>query len=77
MIGYALQHQIRRYNFYGISGEFQEHAEGFGVYQFKQGFDAEVVELLGEFQYVAEPFRYQLYSRLSHLKHALFSRHCI
>lgn len=77
MIGYALQHQIRRYNFYGISGEFQEHAEGFGVYQFKQGFDAEVVELLGEFQYVAEPFRYQLYSRLSQLKHALFSRHCI
>ncbi len=37
------------YNFYGISGYFTEDKEGYGVYYFKRGFKADVVELIGEF----------------------------
>lgn len=49
MINYALEHGIHRYNFYGISGDFTEDAEDAGVIKFKKGFNADVIEYVGDF----------------------------
>uniref|UniRef100_UPI000B2578D8 peptidoglycan bridge formation glycyltransferase FemA/FemB family protein n=1 Tax=Staphylococcus hominis TaxID=1290 RepID=UPI000B2578D8 len=40
MIKFAIEHNIDRYNFYGITGDFSENAEDYGVQQFKKGFNA-------------------------------------
>ena len=49
MIKYALEQGIDQYNFYGISGDFTENAEDYGVIQFKKGFNAVVNEYIGDF----------------------------
>ena len=36
MIQFALDHQIPRYNFYGITGDFSKDADDYGVQQFKK-----------------------------------------
>lgn len=36
MLQYALKHGIRKYNFYGISGDFDKNAQDYGVYEFKR-----------------------------------------
>ena len=36
MIKFAKEHNIDRYNFYGITGDFSENAEDYGVQQFKK-----------------------------------------
>lgn len=36
MIRYAKEKGIERYNFYGITGDFGEDAEDYGVQQFKK-----------------------------------------
>lgn len=38
-------------NFYGISGDFSKKSPVYGVYEFKRGFNGQVVELVGEFTY--------------------------
>ncbi len=50
MICYGLEHQYKRYNFYGISGNFDKNDEEYGVYQFKRGFNGYVEELMGTFE---------------------------
>lgn len=50
MIQYGLEHGYDRYNFYGISGHFNKEDEGYGVYQFKRGFNGYVEELIGVFE---------------------------
>lgn len=52
MIKYGIEHHIKRYNFYGISGIFSPEDEEYGVYLFKKGFDADVIELIGNFEYI-------------------------
>ncbi|MFP6334386.1 peptidoglycan bridge formation glycyltransferase FemA/FemB family protein, partial [Bacillus subtilis] len=42
MIKFAKNHNIDRYNFYGITGDFSEDAIDYGVQQFKKGFNADV-----------------------------------
>jgi lipid II:glycine glycyltransferase (peptidoglycan interpeptide bridge formation enzyme) len=42
MIKFAKAHHIDRYNFYGITGDFSESSEDYGVQQFKKGFNAHV-----------------------------------
>ena len=64
MIRYALEHHIPRYNFYGISGDFREEAEDYGVYEFKRGFGGQTEELVGDFILPVKPFLYSLYRRL-------------
>ena len=36
MIKFAKAHHIDRYNFYGITGDFSESSEDYGVQQFKK-----------------------------------------
>lgn len=50
MIQYALKHGFKKYNFYGISGDFDKKSSEYGVYEFKKGFNGYVVELIGEFE---------------------------
>lgn len=49
MIRLALDHGLQRYNFWGISGNFEPEEEGYGVYFFKKNLGATVGEYCGEF----------------------------
>ncbi|MCG9855873.1 aminoacyltransferase, partial [Staphylococcus argenteus] len=40
---------IKRYNFYGITGDFSNNSEDFGVQKFKEGFNAHIEEYIGDF----------------------------
>ena len=62
MIQKALDEGFRFYNFYGISGYFNEGEEGYGVFNFKRGFNATVVELVGVFKLPIKPFIYRLFT---------------
>lgn len=72
MIQQAIDHGCSRYNFYGISGDFNESAEDYGVFTFKRSFNAVVAELVGDFTYVARPTEYKAYQMLRGLKHKLW-----
>lgn len=58
MIKFAKEHNIDRYNFYGITGDFSENAEDYGVQQFKKGFNAGVYEYIGDFIKPIKPVLY-------------------
>ncbi|GAA6823380.1 aminoacyltransferase [Helicobacter pylori] len=68
MINYALEHGIDRYNFYGISGNFTEDAEDAGVVKFKKGFNADVIEYVGDFIKPINKPMYKIYAMLKKLK---------
>lgn len=64
MIQYAVEHGYKEYNFYGITGEFNEDSPMYGLFDFKRGFHANVVELIGEFTYVVNKPYYFLYNKM-------------
>ncbi|MFO3701433.1 aminoacyltransferase [Staphylococcus felis] len=68
MIQYAINHNIPRYNFYGVSGDFSESAEDAGVIKFKKGYNADVIEYVGDFIKPINKPAYAIYSKLKHLK---------
>lgn len=68
MINYAINHGIDRYNFYGISGHFTEDAEDAGVVKFKKGFNADVIEYVGDFIAPINKPMYKLYTTLKKIK---------
>ncbi|MFD2829264.1 aminoacyltransferase [Corticicoccus populi] len=68
MINYALEHNIDLYNFYGISGDFTEDAEDYGVIQFKKGFNAKVNEYVGDFIKPVNKQAYALYKGLNKVR---------
>jgi len=61
MIEYALDSGYEYLNFYGISGNFEESNPRIGLFHFKRDFGCKVVELLGEFDLITNPFMYQVY----------------
>lgn len=61
MIDYAVKNGYEAFNFYGIDGNFDEKSKGFGLFDFKRGFNACVHELVGEFDLVIDPLRYKFY----------------
>ncbi|MFD2829265.1 peptidoglycan bridge formation glycyltransferase FemA/FemB family protein [Corticicoccus populi] len=67
MMKYCMEHDIARYNFYGVSGDFSEDGEDYGVYRFKRGFNAEIEELAGDFVKVVSPIQYNVYKAKSKL----------
>lgn len=71
MIQYALDKKIKIYNFYGISGDFSEDANDYGVYRFKKGFNADVIELIGRFRYVDQKMVYFIYKALKSVKNLI------
>ncbi|MDI9230500.1 aminoacyltransferase [Staphylococcus caprae] len=64
MIKFAINKGIPRYNFYGITGDFSEEAEDYGVQRFKEGFNAYVEEYIGDFIKPIKPGFYRLYKYL-------------
>lgn len=71
MIQLAIEHGCDRYNFYGISGNFNEDAQDYGVFTFKRSFNAVVAELVGDFTYIAKPTQYKIYNTLRNIKHSI------
>lgn len=58
---YAIENNYDRYNFYGITGVFDENNPLFGLYSFKRDFGGQVVELIGEFDLIVNKPLFILY----------------
>ena len=63
-IKYAVEHGYKRYNFYGITGDFSKDNPLYGLYLFKKSFGGEVVELIGEFDLIINKFWYTMYQKV-------------
>ncbi len=61
MIKYAIENGYEYYNFYGISSDLTPKDPLYGIYLFKKGFGGEVVELIGEYDYIVMKGYYLLY----------------
>ncbi len=62
MIKYAIKNGYEKYNFYGITGEFNKESPMYGLFDFKRSFGANVEELVGEFTYVTNHFYNSIYN---------------
>lgn len=54
-------------NFYGITGDFDKNNRYYGIYEFKKGFDGNVIEYIGEFKLKVSGF-YSIYKFLKKIK---------
>lgn len=70
-IKYAVENNYKRYNFYGITGDFSESNPLYGLYLFKKSFGGHVVELLGEYDLVINKFWYKTYKLAFGLYHKI------
>lgn len=61
-IKYAVENHYKRYNFYGITGDFRKENPLYGLYLFKKSFGGVVSELIGEFDLIVSPFWYRTYN---------------
>ncbi len=64
MIQEAIDEGYDAYNFYGISGFFEKGQEGYGVFDYKRGFNAIVHEYIGNFILPCKPLVFKLYNQL-------------
>ena len=63
----AYRFKMKYVNFYGISGNFDPKNPLYGVYEFKRGFNGQVIEMIGEFTYKVSK-TYPIYNALRHIK---------
>lgn len=63
----AIDLNYSTYNFYGISGYFEKGQEGFGVFDFKRGFNAVVNEYIGNFILPCKPIVFSVYNHIKHV----------
>ena len=70
-IKYAIDHKYKRYNFYGITGDFRKENPLYGLYLFKKSFGGHVVELIGEYDLVVSNFWYKTYKLAFKAYHTL------
>lgn len=68
MIKYGMKHKFKRYNFYGISGDFDKNDKEYGVYDFKKGFTGYVEELIGEYHLPVKKFYYNLFKLIHKIR---------
>ena len=68
MINYCFEHGYERYNFYGLSGDFTENSEDYGVYRFKRGFNVQIEELIGDFYKPINKPKYFLFNTLNKVR---------
>ncbi|MBR1386132.1 MAG: peptidoglycan bridge formation glycyltransferase FemA/FemB family protein [Bacilli bacterium] len=57
-------------DFYGITGDFEKTNPYYGIYEFKKGFNGNVVELVGQFSLKVTSF-YNFYNLLRKIKHKI------
>lgn len=62
MINYAKENNYQTFNFYGIDGDFRKESKNYGLFDFKRGFGADVVELIGEFDLIINKPMYTIYN---------------
>ena len=67
MIKYGIKNNYKRYNFYGISGNFDKNDPSYGIYEFKKGFGGYVMELLGDYE-CGVGITYKIYNFLKGIK---------
>lgn len=58
MIQWAIEKKCRIYDFRGVSGDLDENNPLYGLYKFKKGFNSELTEFIGEYDWVISPFWY-------------------
>ena len=68
MMNYCFEHGYDRYNFYGLSGDFTENSEDYGVYRFKRGFNVYIEELIGDFYKPINKVKYWLFNTLNTIR---------
>lgn len=68
---YAQENKYKKYNFYGITGDFRKENPLFGLYLFKKSFGGVVSELIGEFDLIVSPFWYHTYNIAFNTYHEL------
>ena len=61
MIKFATENGYDKFNFYGIDGNFSENSKNYGLFDFKRGFNADVHELIGEFDLIINNTQFALY----------------
>jgi hypothetical protein len=54
-------------NFYGITGDFNPQNKYYGIYEFKKGFNGNVIEYIGQFELPVSGF-YSVYKALKRIK---------
>lgn len=54
-------------NFYGITGDFNKNGKYYGIYEFKKGFNGNVIEYIGQFELKINLF-YNVYKILKRMK---------
>ncbi len=64
MLKFAIDEGYDRFNFYGIDGNFNENSVNYGLFDFKRGFNADVHELIGEFDLIVNKSLYKQYNLL-------------
>ena len=57
----SIKKHLEYVNFYGISLDMDKNGPYYGIYELKRGFNPEITELIGEFDYVINPFVYYAY----------------
>ena len=70
-IKYAIDNKYKRYNFYGITGDFRKENPLYGLYLFKKSFGGKVVELIGEYDLIVSPLYYHTYNIMYSTYHNL------
>ena len=64
MIQQAIKKGYTYYNFYGISGYFNEGEQGYGVFDYKRGYNAIVTEYIGNFVLPIQKPIFNIYKKL-------------
>ncbi len=70
-VKYAIDNHYKRYNFYGITGNFSKENPLYGLYLFKKSFGGHVVELIGEYDLIISKFWYTTYNLAFKLYHSI------
>lgn len=58
MIKYAIKNNFKKYNFYGINGNFDSNDKRHGLYEFKKGFGGTVIEYIGDYDLIVSKPKY-------------------
>ncbi|MBZ4688092.1 MAG: hypothetical protein PWQ96_1191 [Clostridia bacterium] len=61
MILWAKSQGCTMYDFRGVSGDLSPENPLYGLYRFKKGFNPELVEFVGEYNYIYSPFYYRFW----------------
>ena len=56
---------LKRFNFFGLTGDFTEDAKDYGVYKFKKGYNIEIEELPGTFDKVFNKLIFKIARKLN------------